>query len=34
MITIAKVKSNVPIDNLIQFTGPLPRMSFTLCSGT
>ena len=31
---IAKVKSNVPIDNLFQITGPLPHMSFTLCSGT
>ena len=31
---IAKVKSNVPIDNLFQITGPLPCMSFTLCSGT
>ena len=31
---IAKLKSNVPIDNLFQITGPLPRMSFTLCSGT
>ena len=34
IIIIAKVKSIVPIDNLIQFTGSLPRMSFTLCSGT
>ena len=27
IIIIAKVKSNVPIDNLIQFTGSLPRYS-------
>ena len=31
---IAKVKSNVLIDNLFQITTPLPSMSFTLCSGT
>ena len=34
IIIIAKVKPNVPIDNLIQFTGSLPCTSFTLCSGT